>query len=94
MQPRREQDGTFAVSVAVQARRIEDVDGFIEALEALGTVPRTCCRPRSRPTEDGLIEAVLEASTCPGRRVAATTATSTQPAPASARAAVSGGSAA
>ncbi len=53
VQPRRETDGTFAVSVAVQSRRIEAVDGFIEALEALGTF-KNVLPTEEQTTEDGL----------------------------------------
>ncbi len=34
VQPRREQDGSFSVNIGVEARRVEDVEAFIEALEA------------------------------------------------------------
>jgi hypothetical protein len=45
--------------VAIEARRIESVDGFIEALEALGTFKNVL--PSEEQTNDaGLIEAVLE----------------------------------
>ncbi len=91
VQPRREPDGTFAVSVAVQSRRIEAVDGFIEALEALGTF-RNVLPTEEETTDDGLIEAVLDGQYFPGTPVAATTADEqSAPAPASARAAVNGG---
>jgi Tfp pilus assembly protein PilN len=59
VQPRREADGTFALSVAVQSRRIEAVDAFIEALEALGTF-KNVLPVEEQTTEDGLIEAVLD----------------------------------
>ena len=89
VQPRREQDGTFAVSVAVQSRRIEAVDAFIEALEALGTF-KNVLPTEEQTTEDGLIEAVLDGQYFPGTPVATTTS-GTQSAPTSARAAVNGG---
>ena len=90
IQPRRETDGTFAVSVAVQSRRIEAVDGFIEALEALGTF-RNVLPTEEQTTEDGLIEAVLDGQYSPeAPAAAATTATGKEPAPKSARAAGNG----
>lgn len=72
VQPRREPDGTFAISVAVQARRIESVDGFIEALEALGTF-KNVLPTEEQTTDDGLIEAVLDGQYFPESPAAATT---------------------
>jgi len=59
VQPRRETNGSFAVSVAVQARRVEGVDGFIEALESQGTF-KNVLPAEEQTNEDGLIEAVLD----------------------------------
>jgi len=59
VQPRREPDGSFAVSVAVQARRVEGVDAFIEALESQGTF-KNVLPAEEQTNEDGLIEAVLD----------------------------------
>ena len=59
VQPRREPDGSFAVSVAVQARRVEGVDSFIEALESQGTF-KNVLPAEEQTNEDGLIEAVLD----------------------------------
>ena len=89
VQPRRESDGMFAVSIAIESRRIEGVDAFIEALEASGTFKNVL--PTEEQTgDDGLIEAVLdgqylpdpppataqaEAETKPGRASAATAST-------------------
>jgi hypothetical protein len=64
VQPRRESDGTFAVSIAIESRRIEGVDAFIEALEAMGTFKNVL--PTEEQTgEDGLIEAVLDGQYLP-----------------------------
>lgn len=64
VQPRREPDGTFAVSIAIESRRIEGVDAFIEALEAMGTFKNVL--PTEEQTgEDGLIEAVLDGQYLP-----------------------------
>ena len=90
VQPRRERDGAFAVSVAVQSRRIEAVDAFIEALEALGTF-KNVLPTDEQTTEDGLIEAILDGQYFPGTPPVAVTTSGTQSAPASARAAVNGG---
>ena len=59
VQPRREQDGTFAVNIGVQARRVEDVEAFIEALEA--RTPFKAVLAREEQTADnGLIEAIID----------------------------------
>ena len=65
VQPRLEKD-VFFVAVIVQARKIEDVDAFIEALEATGAFRNV--RPLEETSDKGLIEAVIEAVyTAPGR---------------------------
>jgi Tfp pilus assembly protein PilN len=84
VQPRRETDGTFAVSVAVQSRRIEAVDAFIEALEALGTF-KNVLPTEEQTTEEGLIEAVLDGQYFPEAPPAAADTTSAA-APTTARA--------
>ena len=71
VQPRREADGSFAVSVAVQARRVEGVDGFIEALESQGTF-KNVLPAEEQTDEDGLIEAVLDGQYLPEAHPAAT----------------------
>jgi hypothetical protein len=59
VQPRREQNGTFAVNIGVQARRVEDVEAFIEALEA--RTPFRDVLPVEEQTGDsGLIEAIID----------------------------------
>jgi hypothetical protein len=66
VQPRREQDGTFAVNIGVQARRVEDVEAFIEALEA--RTPFHDVLPVEEQTgEDGLIEAIIDGRYRPER---------------------------
>jgi len=64
VQPRREANGSFAVSVAVEARRVEGVDGFIEALESQGTF-KNVLPAEEQTNEDGLIEAVLDGEYLP-----------------------------
>jgi hypothetical protein len=76
VQPRREKDGTFAVNIAVQARRVEDVDAFIEALGAFHEV-----LPVEEQTGDGgLIEAVIDGRYQPERTAVAAPAPVTTPA--------------
>jgi hypothetical protein len=70
VQPRREQDGTFAVNIGVQARRVEDVEAFIEALEA--RTPFRDVLPVEEQTGDtGLIEAIIDGRYVPERPAAA-----------------------
>jgi hypothetical protein len=59
VRPRLERSGTFVVAVAVQARRAEDLDAFIEALESKGSF-RNVLAVQEQTNEDGLLEAVIE----------------------------------
>ena len=59
VQPRREQDGSFSVNIGVEARRVEDVEAFIEALEAQ-TPFRDVLPVEEQTSDDGLIEAILD----------------------------------
>lgn len=70
VQPRREQDGSFSVNIGVEARRVEDVEAFIEALEAR-TPFRDVLPVEEQTSEDGLIEAVLDGHYLQGRTKAA-----------------------
>jgi hypothetical protein len=73
VQPRREQDGTFAVNIGVEARRVEDVEAFIQALEA--QTPFTDVLATEEQTDDaGLIEAIIDGRYMPERPGAATPA--------------------
>lgn len=59
VQPRREQNGTFAVNIGVQARRVEDVEAFIEALEARTPFKEVLAR-EEQTGDNGLIEAIID----------------------------------
>lgn len=59
VQPRLEKDGTFVVGLAVKARRVEDLDAFIEALESRGSF-RDVLPVEEQTSDDGLLEAVIE----------------------------------
>ena len=59
VQPRREQDGSFAVNIGVQARRVEDVEAFIEALEAR-TPFKQVLATEEQTADNGLIEAIID----------------------------------
>lgn len=80
VQPRLERDGSFVVAVAVQSRRIEDLDAFIEALEARSNF-RNVLATQEQTSDEGLIEALVEGTYLPPPREA-TAATSSTPAPA------------
>jgi hypothetical protein len=59
VQPRLEQNGTFYVGMIVEARRAEDVDAFVEALERSGAF-RDVLPSEEQPNEEGMLEAVLD----------------------------------
>jgi Tfp pilus assembly protein PilN len=58
VQPHLEK-GVFTVAVVAQARRIEDLVGFIEALEATGAFHDVQPRTQTR-RQDGLLEVVID----------------------------------
>jgi Tfp pilus assembly protein PilN len=58
VQPRLEK-GVFIVGVAVEARRAEDIDSFIEALEMTGTF-RNVLATATQSNDAGLLEAIIE----------------------------------
>jgi Tfp pilus assembly protein PilN len=49
VQPHLASDGSFVVGMTVQARRAEDLDAFIEALEKTGAFRNVTPRRRNRP---------------------------------------------
>jgi len=59
VRPRLERGGTFIVAIAVQARRAEDLDAFVEALESKGAF-RDVLAVKEQTSDTGLIEAVIE----------------------------------
>lgn len=59
VQPTLAQSGDFMVTIAVQARQVEDLDAFIEALEARNSFRNVLAREEATNTDD-LIEAVVE----------------------------------
>jgi hypothetical protein len=59
VQPELDRDGRFLVTVGVEAREVEDLDAFIEALEAEGTFEEVLA-VQEQTTDDGLIQAVVE----------------------------------
>jgi hypothetical protein len=59
VQPRLASDGSFVVGMTVQARRAEDLDAFIEALEKTGAF-RNVTPLEEQTNDQGLLEAVVE----------------------------------
>ena len=59
--------GIFIVGVGVEARRAEDLDAFIEALETEGTFENVLS-VQEQTTPAGLIQAVVEGTYLPERR--------------------------
>jgi hypothetical protein len=59
VRPRLDRGGAFVVAIAVQAKRAEDLDAFVEALEARGAF-RNVLAVQEQTNEDNLIEAVIE----------------------------------
>jgi Tfp pilus assembly protein PilN len=64
VQPRVDQGSQFVVGISVVARKIEDLDDFIEALETTGAFHRALA-VQEQTNDDGLIEAVVEAAYAP-----------------------------
>ena len=63
VRPRLERSSTFIVAIGVEARRPEDLDAFVEALEAEGAFHNVLAiQEQSR---DGLIEAIVEGAYVP-----------------------------
>ena len=59
VQPRLGQNGTFYVGMTVEARRAEDVDAFVEALEKSGAFHNVLPN-EEQLNEAGLLEAVID----------------------------------
>ena len=76
VQPRLETNGDFVIAVAVDARRPEDVDAFIESLEDRGAF-RDVLSVQERTTDAGLIQAVVEGRYLAPARAAAASAQGT-----------------
>lgn len=72
VQPRIEQNGDFVVSMIAQARRIEDLDAFMDALEKRGSF-RDVRQKEEQTNDEGLIEAVVDATYVPQQGQAAGT---------------------
>lgn len=73
VQPRIEQNGDFVVSMIVQARRVEDLDAFMDALEKRSSF-RDVRQKEEQTNDQGLIEAVVDGTYVPQQRQAAAAA--------------------
>ena len=58
VEPGLKPGGEFVIQITVQARRSEDVDAFIEALEKTGSF-RDVITPAEQTNDEGLLEAVV-----------------------------------
>lgn len=70
VQPRLDKGGEFIVAVGLEARRSEDLDGFIEALETEGGF-RNVLSIQEQTSNAGLIQALVQGSYAPPPRPAA-----------------------
>lgn len=59
IRPRLDKQGNFVVAVGVEARRAEDLDEFIEALENTGSF-HNVLSIQEQTSDDGLIQAIVE----------------------------------
>jgi hypothetical protein len=64
VQPRLDRAGTFIVAIQVEAQRAEDLDAFVESLEASAGF-HDALAVQARTSESGLIEAVIEGTYAP-----------------------------
>ena len=64
VQPRLERTGAFIVAMTVEARRVEDLDAFLDALEKHGTF-RNVRSLEEQTNDHNLIEAVIEGAYVP-----------------------------
>lgn len=67
VRPRLERDGSFVVAIGVQARRVEDLDAFIEALETRSSF-KNVLATQEQTGDDGLLDAVVEGTYVPPAR--------------------------
>jgi hypothetical protein len=59
VQPRADKDGRFLIGMRVEARRVKDLETFMEALETTKAF-RNVLTTDEQATNDGLIEAIVE----------------------------------
>jgi hypothetical protein len=71
VQPRLERAGNFVVAIGLEARRAEDLDAFVEALETSGAFHNVLAT-QAQTGATGLIEAIAEGTYVPSPRDAAT----------------------
>lgn len=86
--PQVDQQGRMLVAVAVVSRRVEDLDGFIEALEKTGAFQEVLSR-QEEALEDGTLRSVIQGyyrATAATPRQAAAPAPAADAAPTAARA--------
>jgi Tfp pilus assembly protein PilN len=59
VQPRVDKDGRFIIGIRVEAREVDDLETFMNALEQTGAF-RNVLATDEQATDDGLLEAVIE----------------------------------
>lgn len=69
IRPRLDRESNFVVGIGVEARRAEDLDAFIEALEKTGSF-HDVLSIQEQTGDDGLIQAIVEGSYVAGAREA------------------------
>lgn len=67
VQPRLDEKGNFVVVIDAEARRVEDLDAFVETLEKAGGF-REVLTTDERTNEQGLLEAVIKGRYIPPAR--------------------------
>jgi hypothetical protein len=82
--PRLESNGSFHVAAVIEARRAEDVDTFVEALEMTGAF-HDVLPAQEQTNEAGLLEAVIDGTYLAASRDAVQPARGAAPATGSAR---------
>lgn len=70
MRPRLERGGLFMVQLTIEARTIDDLNEFVQALEAIGAF-QDVLPTRETTMENGVIEAIIEARYDQARSAAA-----------------------
>jgi hypothetical protein len=68
VRPKIEKEGGNSLQLIVSARRVEDIDAFMEKLETTGAFGNLLSR-EEHTNEDGLLQATLEARYQPGNAV-------------------------
>jgi len=77
-QPNVDKEGRFGVNVRVQARRVQDLEAFLDALEKTGTFHEVLAA-EEQTDPDGLINALVQGAYTPPQRATQPSAAAAQP---------------